>query len=77
MRTQRILRLKKGRCDFKKNIEKLFREETDVALSETQLQNEITKKLEVFENLTFENVRFRYSPNSPYVLKGITFEKNT
>ncbi len=58
------------------NIEKLFREETDVALSETQLQNEITKKLEVFENLTFENVRFRYSPNSPYVLKGITFEVN-
>jgi len=56
------------------NIEKLFREKTDVALTETQLQNEITKKLEVFENLTFENVRFRYSPNSPYVLKGITFE---
>ena len=58
------------------NIEKLFREKTDVALSETQLQNEITKKLEVFENLTFENVRFRYSANSPYVLKGITFEVN-
>ena len=58
------------------NIEKLFREETDVALSETKLQNEVTKKLEAFENMTFENVRFRYSPNTPYVLKGITFEVN-
>ncbi len=58
------------------NIEKLFREKTDVALTDTELQNGITRKLDGFENLIFENVCFRYSPNSPYVLKGITFEVN-
>ena len=58
------------------NIEKLFREKTDVALTNTELQNEITRKLEGFENLIFENVCFRYAPDSPYVLKGITFEVN-
>ena len=58
------------------NIEKLFREKTDVALTDTELQNGITKKLDGFENLIFENVCFRYSPDSPYVLKGITFEVN-
>ncbi len=58
------------------NIEKLFREKTDVALTDTELQNGITRKLDGFENLIFENVCFRYSPDSPYVLKGITFEVN-
>ena len=58
------------------NIEKLFREKTDVALTDTELQNAITRKLDGFENLIFENVCFRYSPDSPYVLKGITFEVN-
>ena len=58
------------------NIEKLFREKTDVALTDTELQNGITRKLDDFENLIFENVCFRYSPDSPYVLKGITFEVN-
>ena len=58
------------------NIEKLFREKTDVALTDTELQNGITRKLNGFENLIFENVCFRYSPDSPYVLKGITFEVN-
>ena len=58
------------------NIEKLFREKTDVALTDTELQNGITRKLDSFENLIFENVCFRYSPDSPYVLKGITFEVN-
>ena len=58
------------------NIEKLFREKTDVALTDTELQNRITRKLDSFENLIFENVCFRYSPDSPYVLKGITFEVN-
>ena len=58
------------------NIEKLFREKTDVALTDTESQNEITYKLEGFENLIFENVRFRYAPDSPYILKGITFEVN-
>ena len=58
------------------NIEKLFREKADVALTDTELQNGITRKLDSFENLIFENVCFRYSPDSPYVLKGITFEVN-
>ena len=58
------------------NIEKLFREKADVALTDTELQNRITRKLDSFENLIFENVCFRYSPDSPYVLKGITFEVN-
>ena len=58
------------------NIEKLFREKTDVALTDTELQNGITRKLDGFENLIFENVCFRYAPDSPYVLKGITFEVN-
>jgi ATP-binding cassette subfamily B protein len=58
------------------NIEKLFKEETDVALSEIKLQKQVTKKLDAFETLRFENVRFRYSPSTPYVLKGITFEVN-
>ena len=58
------------------NIEKLFREKTDVALTDTELQNGITRKLDSFENLIFENVCFRYAPDSPYVLKGITFEVN-
>jgi ATP-binding cassette subfamily B protein len=47
-----------------------------VALTDTESQNEITCKLEGFENLIFENVRFRYAPDSPYILKGITFEVN-
>ena len=58
------------------NIEKLFREKTDVAFTDTELQNEISRKLGGFENLIFENVCFRYAPDSPYVLKGITFEVN-
>ena len=58
------------------NVEKLFREKTDVALTDTGLKNGITRKLEGFENLIFENVCFRYAPDSPYVLKGITFEVN-
>ena len=58
------------------NIEKLFREKADVALTDTELQNGITRKLDSFENLIFENVCFRYAPDSPYVLKGITFEVN-
>ena len=58
------------------NIEKLFREKTDVAFTDTELQNEISRKLGGFENLIFENVCFRYAPDSSYVLKGITFEVN-
>jgi ATP-binding cassette subfamily B protein len=56
------------------NIEILFREQPDVAISKTELPNEINKKLRRFENLNFENVCFRYSQDTPYVLKGITFE---
>ena len=47
-----------------------------MVLSEIKLQKQVTKKLDAFETLTFENVRFRYSPSTPYVLKGITFEVN-
>ena len=47
-----------------------------MAFTDTELQNENNRKLGSFENLIFENVCFRYAPDSPYVLKGITFEVN-
>ena len=54
------------------NIEKLFKEETDV-LIETN-HKEVTKKIS-FENLTFQMFVF-VTRQAPYVLKGITFEVN-
>ncbi|MEJ2065461.1 MAG: ABC transporter ATP-binding protein [Reinekea sp.] len=35
---------------------------------------EISGRLDRFESLEFRNVYFRYSPDSPYVLKGVSFK---
>jgi ATP-binding cassette subfamily B protein len=54
------------------NVELLFRETPDVARHH-DLTSADHEQLKQFEQLEFDNVRFRYSEDSPYVLHGISF----
>ena len=56
------------------NVERLFREIPDVAREETGLSPQQLASLKNFEELVFEDVRFRYNVDSPYVLYGISFQ---
>jgi ATP-binding cassette subfamily B multidrug efflux pump len=59
------------------NIDKMFREipeDQDVELnSEKYTTEELEKRFQNFEELSFENVHFRYTEDDPWVLQGISF----
>ncbi|MBF0238927.1 MAG: ABC transporter ATP-binding protein [SAR324 cluster bacterium] len=68
--TQQISVLQRSMASLE-HIDVLFDELPDD--HETSLSREILAKIRKFEELKFENVKFRYTPEGPWVLKGISF----
>ncbi len=59
------------------NVDKMFREipeDQDAELNLTKYTTEeLEKRFQDFEELSFENVHFRYTKDDPWVLQGISF----
>ncbi len=59
------------------NIQSLYNQPLETDNDDAHLSPDQSKwmsaQLDSFDSLTFENVRFRYLKNGPYVLKGVTF----
>ena len=59
------------------NIDKMFREipeDQDAELNSTKYTTEeLEQRFQHFEELSFENVHFRYTEDDPWVLQGISF----
>ena len=60
------------------NIDKLFREipeeQEDELFSEKNKDEELTKRFKDFQELRFDDVHFRYTDNSSWVLQGVSFK---
>ena len=59
------------------NVDKLFREipedqDTDL-VSQKYTTKELLERFQNFEELSFENVHFRYTEDDPWVLQGVSF----
>ncbi|MGF1749670.1 ABC transporter ATP-binding protein [Vibrio cionasavignyae] len=55
------------------HIEELFTEPTEEEGRDLLASHQVEESLKNFESLEFNNVSFRYKPDSPYVLKNVSF----
>ncbi|MGF1778986.1 ABC transporter ATP-binding protein [Vibrio nomapromontoriensis] len=55
------------------HIEELFTEPTEDEGRDLLASHQVEESLKNFESLEFNNVSFRYKPDSPYVLKNVSF----
>ncbi|MCL9777140.1 ABC transporter ATP-binding protein [Vibrio methylphosphonaticus] len=55
------------------HIEELFTEPTEEEGRDLLASHQVEESLRNFESLEFNNVSFRYKPDSPYVLKNVSF----
>lgn len=58
------------------HVEELFVEPTEEEGKELYPSETVVKQLAEFESLEFKNVSFRYTEDSPYVLKNVSFNLN-